>query len=79
MAYRGGAYRAREAIQDLKIGSPAWYEAMIDGYLKLRDQCAKPFWDTAYDLFSNEQFSYTHNPRWGIQEVAPSRVFGLVQ
>lgn len=84
MAYRSGTVtRAREAIEDLKIGSVGHYEAMIDGYLKLRDQFAKPFWDTAYDLFENDQFNpysiSAASPRYGIVEVQPARVFGLVQ
>lgn len=73
---------SREAIEDLKVGTVAWRESQIDGYLKLRDKFAKPHWDCAYDLFENEQFGFRLNPagtHYGLVEVQPARVFGLVQ
>ena len=83
MAYPGNFAEAQTAIEDLKIGSPAWFELMVDGYLKIRDQYAKPYWDTAFELFENEQFQgfgmNAASTAYGLIEVQPARVFGLVQ
>lgn len=76
-----GARQAQEAIEDQKIGSPEWFESMVNGYLKIRDKYAKPYWDAAYELFSGEMFQgFAMSPTaYGLTEVQPARVFGLVQ
>lgn len=73
--------RAQEALQDLKIGSCAWFEKQIHSYIKIRDKIAKPYWDAAWEAFENEQFSgFNMNATsFGLVQVQPARVFSLVQ
>lgn len=73
------ANEAVQAVMDTDRGTPPWYQRLVDGYFALRDQYAKPHWDIARELFELEQFSgIQSSPTFGLVEVQPPRVFGLV-
>lgn len=70
---------AAQFIHDNMKGKPPWWEALIDGYLRERDRCAKPYWDLARECYEQEQFTGYHlRDRYTLDQVQPPRVYGLV-
>jgi hypothetical protein len=70
---------AAQFIHDNMKGKAPWWEALIDGYLRERDRCAKPYWDLARECYEQEQFTgYPPGDRYTLDQVQPPRVYGLV-
>jgi|DEB19_MinimDraft_3_1074340.scaffolds.fasta_scaffold12914_1 hypothetical protein len=68
-----------QQVNDIRRGTPAWDIALIEGYLRERDRCAKPHWDLARELYEQDQFQgWRLKERYMIDQVQPPRVYGLV-